>query len=100
MITLLKLITERNPRKAGWRCCLCDEKLSSIEHADEGLTGCEDFTFTGIVDRLYCSECADCEDMELDDYCDCCYAEVHEQVETLGDPVLIEATRKVLGLDS
>jgi hypothetical protein len=38
--------------------------------------------------------------MELDDYCDCCYAEVHEQVETLGDPVLIEATRKVLGLDS
>ena len=99
MTTLLETIAERNPRGAGWRCCLCDQKLATIEHADEGLTGCEDFAFTGIVDRLYCSECADCGIYDKDG-CDCCLDKAYEQTEELGDPVLTDAVRKVLGLDS
>jgi len=99
-MTLLEDIIRRNPRKAGWRCCLCDEKLSSIQHADEGLTGSEDFSFVGIIDRLYCSECAGCASMDADDFCDSCFDGAYHKVEALGDPVLIEATRRVLGFRS
>ncbi len=91
MITLLEHIINRNFRKAGYRCCLCNDKFSTIEHADEGLTGEENFTFAGIDDRLYCSDCAGCSEGKASDTCDCCYSALHTKVHELADPVLAEA---------
>lgn len=89
--TLLSTILTRTP--GPWSCHICGDQVLEPRHADEG-QDCDD---DGDEDRIYCASCAGCEDMELDNYCDCCYAEVHEQVEALQDPVLIEATRRVLG---
>jgi hypothetical protein len=92
--TLLTTILIRTP--GPWSCHCCGDQVLDPRHADEG-PDCDE---AGDRDRIYCASCAGCDTMtQAHSYCDCCYAELDATVEALGDPVLIEATRKVLGFD-
>ena len=91
--TLLSTILTRTP--GPWSCHICKALVEEPRHADDG----QYFNAPDNEDQIYCASCGGCQanNLPADSYCDSCYDALTRQVEALRDPVLIEATRKVLG---